>query len=90
MLKATRYFKLGLICSVFLMGLYFTGCTKHPNQEQRTALEELKSETLAAEQELEQLKREKADLENQLAKKKAELEKSKQEKELVQQRLESN
>lgn len=90
MLKATRYFKIGLICSIFVMGLYFAGCTKHPNQEQQTKLEDTIKEANAAEQELAKLKREKAELESQLAKKKAELEKSKQEKADVQQRLEGN
>jgi Tfp pilus assembly protein PilN len=88
MLKATRVFKVALFCGIFMMGLYFSGCTKHPNQEQLSALEEQKKAALAAEEQLDKLRREKADLENQLAKKKAELEKSKKEKEAVQQRLE--
>lgn len=89
MLKATRTFTLVLVSGIFITGLFFSGCTKHPSQEQLNALEEQKKAALAAEDQLDKLRREKADLENQLAKKKAELEKSKKEKEAVQQRLES-
>lgn len=88
MLRATRSFKFVLLCGVFLMGLYFSGCTKHPNTEQLNALEEQKKAALAAEDQLDQLRREKAELEKKLAAKKAKLEESKKEKADVQQRLE--
>ncbi len=86
MRKASRSLIM-LITGLIVVGLYFSGCTKHPNQEQLNALEEQKKAALSAEDQLDKLRREKADLENQLAKKKAELEKSKKEKEAVQQRL---
>jgi hypothetical protein len=89
MLKATRIFTQVLVSGIFVTGLFFSGCTKHPSTEQLNALEEQKKAALAAEDQLNKLQREKADLQNQLAKKKAELEKSKIEKEAVQQRLEN-
>jgi uncharacterized protein involved in exopolysaccharide biosynthesis len=52
-------------------------------------LEEQKKATLAAEEQLDQVRQEKADLEAQLAQKKAELEKVKAEKAAVKQRLEN-
>jgi hypothetical protein len=88
MRKARRFISLLLITSILFLGLYFSGCTKHPNQEQLLRLEEQKKAALAAEDQLDKLRREKADFENQLAKKKADLEKAKQEKAAVQQRLE--
>ncbi len=88
MRKASRFVALLLVTGIFFMGLYMTGCTKHPNQEQLAKLEEQKKAALAAEEQLGKLQREKADLENQLSKKKMALEEAKKEKALVQQRLE--
>jgi outer membrane PBP1 activator LpoA protein len=88
MQKASRFVALLLVTGIFLMGLYMTGCTKHPSTEQLSKLDEQKKAALAAEEQLGKLQREKADLENQLGKKKVALEDAKKEKALVQQRLE--
>lgn len=89
MRKASRVLSLVLACGILLVALSITGCTRHPNEDQLQALEEQKIATLAAEEQVDQVRQEKADLEAQLAKKKAELEKMKAEKAAVQQRLEN-
>ncbi|MDQ7051650.1 MAG: hypothetical protein Q9P14_01650 [candidate division KSB1 bacterium] len=71
----------------FSASLALVGCTKHPNEEQLQVLEETKQAALSAEQTVEQKRREKADLERQLEQKKRELQKAKDEKEAVKQRL---
>jgi len=65
----------------------FSGCTKHPNEEQLNTLEETKKAALTAEDELAQKQQEKADLENELAEKKQKLEEAKSEKEAIKSKL---
>ena len=69
-------YNLRRIClSVFLVGLLIVigGCTKYANEEELQALENQKQAALAAEQRIEELKLEKADLEQQIAAKEREL-----------------
>ena len=67
----------------------WTGCAKHPSQEQLQQLEETKQAALAAEQQLSQCQQEKADLEKQLKAKQDELAKAKSEKSMVESKLKS-
>ena len=84
MLKLTVVFaSIACLLAMFL----FSGCTKHPNEEQLNALEETKKAALAAEDELANKQQEKADFENELAEKKQKLEDAKSEKEAVKSRL---
>ena len=53
----------GLVIAAFVVSSFaFIGCTKHPNEEQKQALEEQKQATVAAEQTLEDRQREKSRL----------------------------
>jgi len=70
-----------------ILSIALTGCTKHPNEEQRQALEEQKKAALAAEDQLAKQQQVKADLERELAEKKQKLEDAKSEKEAVKNRL---
>ncbi len=78
---------------LFMMMLFvlssfsFVGCTKHPNAEQLQALEEQKNAALAAENTLEERRREKSRLESELNRKKQELQDTKQELEEVKKRI---
>lgn len=77
-----------VVVGVFSLSLLFaTGCSRHPNQEQISALEEARSACLAAEQKLNDVQTQRADLERQLQNKKAELDKTMKEKQMVQQGL---
>ncbi len=70
-----------------ILSISLTGCTKHPNEEQRQALEEQKKAALSAEEQLAEQQQVKADLERELAEKKQKLEDAKSEKEAVKNRL---
>ena len=76
-----------ILVAVALLFSVIAGCSKHPNEEQLSALEETNQAALAAETQLEALQAEKADLESQLAEKKQQLEDCEAEKDLVSRRL---
>ncbi len=76
-----------LVSALFLVMVLGTGCTKMATQEQLDQLEALRDEALGAEAVRDSLRREKADLEAQIAQKQAELQAVQQEKEKVAQRL---
>lgn len=76
-----------VLTAVALLFSVMTGCSKHPNEEQLSALEETNQAALSAERQLETLQAEKANLEQQLAEKKQQLEECETEKRLVSQRL---
>jgi septal ring factor EnvC (AmiA/AmiB activator) len=68
----------------FLLGAFvFSGCTKHPNEEQLNTLEETKKAALTAEEQLAKKQQEKADFEKELAEKKQKLDQTKSEKEAI-------
>ena len=78
-----------LIVALFVFSLMsFMGCTKRPNVEQLQALEEQKNAALAAENTLEEKRREKNELQSKLNQKRDELKATKEELETVKQRLE--
>lgn len=64
-------------------------CTKHPNEEQIRAMEETRSAALSAEQKVEDQRQQCNKLESDLAKKQQEVQKAKDEKAAVQQRLQT-
>jgi peptidoglycan hydrolase CwlO-like protein len=81
------------IISFFLVGLFTlslliaTGCSRHPNTEQISKMEEARSACLAAEQKLNDKVQENQNLQRQLDGKKAELDELKSEKDQMKQRL---
>lgn len=75
--------------ALMAVSLAWTGCARHPSQEQLQALEETKQAALAAERQLSECQKEKADLEKQLKAKQNELAKVKSEKSMVQSKLQS-
>ncbi|KON28740.1 hypothetical protein AC481_00570 [miscellaneous Crenarchaeota group archaeon SMTZ-80] len=87
MLKAKK-----LVCLVCVVAFSFslltaTGCSRHPNEEQIQAMEEARSACLAAEQKLNEVQNERANVERQLDTKKAEADKAQKELESVKQGL---
>ncbi len=77
----------GLVSALFLVMLLGTGCTKMATQEQLDQLDALRDEALRAESKVDELRKEKSSLEQQIASKEAELKAAQQEKEKVAQRL---
>ena len=76
-----------VLTAIALLFSVMTGCSKHPNEEQLSALEETNQAALAAESQLQTLQAEKANLERQLAEKKQQLDDCEAEKDLVSRRL---
>ena len=74
-MKKIRRFIALLILTLFLAGIFATGCTRYASQEQLRALEDACNAATAAEKRIEELKAEKAQLEREIAVKKQELEK---------------
>ena len=87
MLKIKKLLSIGLVAIFSLSLLTATGCSRHPNEEQISAMEEARSACLAAEQKLNEVQRERGNLESQLQAKKAELDKTQKEKAHVEQGL---
>lgn len=87
MLKIKKLLSIGLVAIFSLSLLTATGCSRHPNEEQIRAMEEARSACLAAEQKLNEVQRERGNLESQLQSKKAELDKTQKEKAHVEQGL---
>ncbi|MCD6165205.1 hypothetical protein J7K19_00685 [bacterium] len=88
MFKLRKAISLLMIAGFLFSVIVITGCTRYANEEQLKTLDETKAAALSAEQKVEKLKTEKANLEKELEAKKAELQKVQQEKKTVQQRLE--
>ncbi|MBE2280355.1 MAG: hypothetical protein IAE91_08190 [Ignavibacteriaceae bacterium] len=55
-------------------GIFVTGCTSYASEEQLAALEQLKREVRSAQDNLDALKKEKANIESEISKKNAKLE----------------
>ncbi len=67
--KISRYVLIGS----FVVACGMTGCTKKPNDEELTRLEEARSAAESAERKLAELRQERMGLESQLSQKQAEL-----------------
>jgi hypothetical protein len=89
MRKAIRSLVVVAAMGALFLAFVLTGCSKHPSEEQLTALEESKQAAMAAEEQLVAKKAEKEDLEKQLADKKQQVDDCKAEKEAVSERLAS-
>ncbi len=77
-----------IVIALFVMSFFsLMGCTKHPNAEQLQALDEQKNAALAAENTLEDKRREKSKVESELNQKRKELQDTKNELEQVKKRL---
>ena len=76
-----------LLASVAVSAMLFTGCTKHPDQDQLSQLEEARAAAQSAEQTLANKKQERMQLEQQVAQKESELSDKKAEKADVQQKM---
>lgn len=78
----------GIIIGIFSFSLLIsTGCSRHPNTEQISKMEEARSACLAAEQKLNDVQKQREGVEQKLASKKDELNGLQKEKDLIQQRL---
>ncbi len=64
-----------------------TGCTKRPSEEELAKLEEARSAAESAERKLAELRKERMDLENQLAEKKSELQLHEEERDELQEKM---
>ncbi len=62
-----------LTLTLFLAGIFTTGCTRYASQEQMNALKDACDAATAAEKRIEELKSEKAQLERDIAAKEEEL-----------------
>lgn len=78
-MKKIKKFIVITILTLFIGGIFSTGCTKYASQEQLKALKEACDAATAAEQRVEALKTEKAQIEKQISPKQAELDKIKKE-----------
>ena len=76
-----------VLTATVLLFAVVAGCSKHPNQEQLSALEEANQAALSAERQVQTLQADKANLEKQLAEKKQKLEECETEKKAVTDRL---
>ncbi|MFP4416456.1 MAG: hypothetical protein ACOC4C_00575 [Fibrobacterota bacterium] len=74
----------GMIATVGL-----TGCTKRPSEEELAKLEEARSAAESAERKLAELRKERMDLESQLAEKESELQLHEEEKADLKQKMEN-
>jgi septal ring factor EnvC (AmiA/AmiB activator) len=87
MRKCIRVIAVLSVVVMLLFAFMMTGCSRHPNEEQLRQLEETKQAAMANEDQQAACANEKAELEKQLAESKQKLEKMKQEKESVNDRL---
>jgi peptidoglycan hydrolase CwlO-like protein len=78
-MKRIKKFIVLIILTLFIIGIFSTGCTKYASQEQLKALKEACDAATAAEKRIEALKTEKAQLEKQIPPKKEELDRIKKE-----------
>ncbi|MFQ5863701.1 MAG: hypothetical protein ACE5IW_00570 [bacterium] len=86
-MKTVKFIILFVMMLFVLSSFSFVGCTKHPNAEQLQALEEQKNAALAAENTLEERRREKSRVESELNRTKQELQDTKAELEEVKTRV---
>jgi len=82
--KAFRYVVIGSC----VMAFGFSGCTKKPNQEELTKLEEARSAAESAERKLAELRQERMSLENQLSQKEGELKEHEAERDDLKEKME--
>ncbi len=87
MLKIKKLISFSLVAVFSLSLLTATGCSRHPNKEQIQMMEEARNACLAAEQKLNEVQGNRANLESQLQAKKADLDKAQNEKAHVEQGL---
>lgn len=78
-MKRIKKFIVLATLTLFIGGIFSTGCTKYASQEQLKALKEACDAATAAEKRIDALKSEKAQLEKEIAPKKAALDKIKKE-----------
>ncbi len=87
MARGIRVFAAGLLVVAFTLSLFVAGCTRYANEKQLTTLEESKTATGAAQDNVAKLEKENADLKAQLAAKQAELKQVQAEKAKVKSKL---
>ena len=87
MRKSIRVIAVLSVVVMLLFAFMMTGCSRHPNEEQLRQLEESKQAAMSGEDQQAACANEKVELEKQLAESKQKLEKMKQEKESVNDRL---
>lgn len=80
-------FYLMIASGVLFCGL--SGCTKKPNQEELTKLEEARNAAESAERKLAELRQERMSLENQLSQKEAELKQHEAERDDLKQKMQN-
>ncbi len=78
-MKRIKKFIVLITLTLFIIGIFSTGCTKYASQEQLKALKEACDAATAAEKRIDALKAEKAQLEKEIAPKKEALDKIKKE-----------
>jgi cell division protein FtsB len=78
-MKRIKKFIVLITLTLFIIGIFSTGCTKYASQEQLKALKEACDAATAAEKRIEALKAEKAQLEKEIAPKNEALNKIKKE-----------
>lgn len=76
-----------VVASSMIASVGLTGCTKRPNEEELAKLEEARSAAESAERKLAELKKERMDLESQLAEKQSELQLHEEEKQDLQEKM---
>lgn len=87
MTRAMRILVLVLFSLTLISAFFITGCTRYAKEEQLTAMDETEASAVAAEQKVEDLEQEKAELQAKLEQKKQELEEVQAEKAKVSSRL---
>lgn len=75
MLSKMKMLLVGICLSLFLAGVLVSGCSKYATQDELRRLEEQRKATLSAEQKVQELDKEKADLQRQVKEKQALVEK---------------
>lgn len=85
--KITRYLLIGSF--ITMVGVGMTGCTKKPNEEELTKLEEARSAAESAERKLAELRQERMSLEAQLSQKESELKEHEAERDDLKQKMDA-
>ncbi len=87
MTRAMRIFVLVLFSLILVAYLLINGCNRYPKEEQRTSMDETEASAAAPEKKVEDMEKEKAELQAKLEQKKQELDEVKAEKQKVSSRL---
>ena len=87
MTRAMRIFVLVLFSLILVASFFINGCTRYAKEEQLTAMDETEASAAAAEKKVEDMEKEKAELQAKLEQKKQELDEVKAEKQKVSSRL---